>query len=149
LGNDKRFPELDVSIYETDGNTPFDLLKALKKHGHLYIDVCIGAKENLHEKCGSSAFNRGVRKLVCTNPDCKARGLIGEDNIGIHSHKEKRYICRGTVLTLDTGGEVKQWALCRPLLLVFDGFAVYVHAFRTVFCTPLPTGTCGRRPLIS
>jgi len=29
----------------------------------------------------------------CPNPDCPARGKIGEGNIGVHSQQEKRYIC--------------------------------------------------------
>ncbi len=29
----------------------------------------------------------------CHNPACPARGKVGEGNIGIHSHKECRYIC--------------------------------------------------------
>lgn len=32
--------------------------------------------------------------VFCPNPDCPARGQIGEDNIGIHSQKEGRYRCR-------------------------------------------------------
>lgn len=29
----------------------------------------------------------------CHNPDCPARGQVGKGNIGIHSRKERRYIC--------------------------------------------------------
>jgi len=32
--------------------------------------------------------------VFCPNPDCPARGQIGEGNIGIHSRKERRYRCR-------------------------------------------------------
>lgn len=32
-------------------------------------------------------------KAFCPNSDCAARGRIAEGNIGIHSHKERRYIC--------------------------------------------------------
>jgi transposase-like protein len=31
--------------------------------------------------------------IFCPNIDCLARGQIGKDNIGVHSRKEKRYIC--------------------------------------------------------
>ncbi len=29
----------------------------------------------------------------CPNPNCSARGVVGQGNIGVHSHPEKRYIC--------------------------------------------------------
>ena len=29
----------------------------------------------------------------CHNPDCPARGRVGKGNIGVHSQKERRYIC--------------------------------------------------------
>jgi transposase-like protein len=32
--------------------------------------------------------------VFCPNPDCPARGQVGEGNIGIHSRKEDRYRCR-------------------------------------------------------
>jgi transposase-like protein len=34
------------------------------------------------------------QQVFCPNPDCPARGQTGQDNIGIHSQKEQRYICR-------------------------------------------------------
>ncbi len=30
---------------------------------------------------------------LCPNPECPARGQIGQGNIGVHSIKERRYIC--------------------------------------------------------
>ena len=33
-------------------------------------------------------------KVFCHNPDCSARGKLGRGNIGIHSRKQRRYICR-------------------------------------------------------
>ncbi len=33
-------------------------------------------------------------KVFCHNPDCPARGKLGHGNIGIHSRKQRRYICR-------------------------------------------------------
>ena len=33
-------------------------------------------------------------KVFCHNPDCPARGKLGRGNIGIHSLKQRRYICR-------------------------------------------------------
>jgi transposase-like protein len=32
-------------------------------------------------------------KAFCPNPDCAARGRVAEGNIGIHSEKERHYIC--------------------------------------------------------
>jgi transposase-like protein len=32
-------------------------------------------------------------RFACLNLDCPARGQIGRGNIGIHSRKERRYIC--------------------------------------------------------
>lgn len=202
--------------------------------------------------------------VFCPNPDCKARGLIGQGNIGVHSRKEGRYIChicgktfaatKGTpfyrrhyeaefisqmvsllahgcppqaivatygidertvadwqqaagthcrqvheavvqqgqldlqqvqsdeirvkaqgqivwmalaiavTTRLWLGGvlssardmemavalawQVKLCALCRPLLVCFDGFVAYISAFRRVFRTPLREGRVGRPHLI-
>jgi transposase-like protein len=33
-------------------------------------------------------------KAFCPNCDCPARGRVAEGNIGVHSHKERRYICQ-------------------------------------------------------
>jgi len=32
--------------------------------------------------------------VFCDNPDCPARGQLGQGNIKVHSHKEQRYVCR-------------------------------------------------------
>ena len=32
-------------------------------------------------------------KQWCHNPDCPARGQVGQGNIHIHSYKEQRYRC--------------------------------------------------------
>ena len=34
------------------------------------------------------------QQVFCPNPDCPARGQVGQGNIGVHSRKEQRYICR-------------------------------------------------------
>ena len=44
--------------------------------------------------------------------------------------------------------QVKACALCRPLLVCFDGFVAYIGAFRQVFRTPLREGRVGRPTLI-
>lgn len=31
--------------------------------------------------------------VFCPNSDCPARGQVGQGNIGVHSHKERRYLC--------------------------------------------------------
>jgi transposase-like protein len=41
-------------------------------------------------------------------------------------------------------GQVRQWALCRPLLLAVDGFAAYVRAFQETFRSPYNGGKGGR-----
>ena len=33
-------------------------------------------------------------KRLCYNPECPAKGRIGHGNIGIHSRKQRRHICR-------------------------------------------------------
>lgn len=35
----------------------------------------------------------------CPNYDCPARGQIGEGNVGVHSQKDRRYICRECKVT--------------------------------------------------
>lgn len=43
----------------------------------------------------------------CPNFDCPARGRVGEGNIGVHSQKERRYICRECKVTFSaTSGTV-------------------------------------------
>ncbi|MBI3733589.1 MAG: hypothetical protein HY259_09060 [Chloroflexi bacterium] len=34
------------------------------------------------------------QQVFCPQSDCPARGQVGKGNIGIHSQKEKRFICR-------------------------------------------------------
>lgn len=43
---------------------------------------------------------------------------------------------------------VRACALCRPLLVAFDGFAAYVDAFGNAFRSPLSTGRRGRPRLV-
>ena len=45
--------------------------------------------------------------------------------------------------------QVRQCALCRPLLLCVDGFSAYVRAFRAAFRTPGPTKHRGRPRLVA
>lgn len=42
------------------------------------------------------------QEQFCPNIDCPARGQIGKGNIGIHSQKEQRYICRECQRTFTT-----------------------------------------------
>lgn len=44
--------------------------------------------------------------------------------------------------------KVRLCALCRPLLIVFDGFSAYIDAFKRAFRTPVHTGKRGRPRLI-
>lgn len=44
--------------------------------------------------------------------------------------------------------KVRACALCRPLLIVFDGFVAYIDAFRKAFRSPLRTGRRGRPRLV-
>lgn len=45
--------------------------------------------------------------VFCPNIDCRARGLIGKGNIGVHSQTEKRYICHECQKTFaDTKGTI-------------------------------------------
>lgn len=39
-----------ISIYRADGETPFDLLKALRRYGQLDVDVCLGSQEKLYAR---------------------------------------------------------------------------------------------------
>ncbi len=45
--------------------------------------------------------------------------------------------------------QVRAAALCRAVLVVFDGFAAYVGAFQQVFRLPQPTGERGRPKLVA
>lgn len=75
----------DVLIYELNGNTQIDLLKLLKKHGQLDIDVLIGAKEKLpvrlvaipvSEKVAAER-RRKLKKDRRNNPSKKLLALLG------------------------------------------------------------------------
>lgn len=65
---------------------------------------------------------------------------------GVVSRRRERYLVRALAL------KVRACALCRPLLVAFDGFAAYIEAFRKAFRkalrSPLHTGRRGRPPLI-
>jgi len=32
-------------------------------------------------------------QAFCLNPDCPAKGQVGQGNLGVHSHKERRFVC--------------------------------------------------------
>jgi len=75
----------DVLIYELNGNTQIDLVKLLKKHGQLDIDVLIGAKEKLpvrlvaipvSEKVAAER-RRKLKKDRRNNPSKKLLALLG------------------------------------------------------------------------
>jgi len=55
---------------------------------------------------------------------------------------------RDTDLIVRLVSLVKDSALCRPLLLCFDGLSTYITACRQVFRTPLRTGQRGRPRLV-
>lgn len=56
---------------------------------------------------------------------------------------------RDVALAQALARQVRGLALCRPLLIVFDGFAPYVRAFRQVFRLSQPTGQRGHPRLIA
>jgi len=62
---------------------------------------------------------------------------------GVVSPRRDKLLVRALAL------KVRACARCRPLLVVFDGFAAYVKAFRHAFRTALPTGKRGRPPLVA
>jgi transposase-like protein len=51
---------------------------------------------------------------------------------------------RDKALVRDLTRQVRQWALCRPILVAVDGFAAYLKAFREAFRTPYAGGKGGR-----
>lgn len=61
---------------------------------------------------------------------------------GVVSQKRDKYLVR------DLAKKVRACALCRPLLIVFDGFSAYVDAFQKAFRSPLHTGKRGQPRLI-
>jgi hypothetical protein len=52
---------------------------------------------------------------------------------------------RDKTLIREVAGQVRQWALCRPILVAVDGFSAYLKAFREAFRTPYK-GDKGGRP---
>lgn len=55
---------------------------------------------------------------------------------------------RDKAMVLALALQVRACALCRPLLVVFDGFSAYVKVFRQAFRSPLKTGKRGRPRLV-
>jgi transposase-like protein len=51
---------------------------------------------------------------------------------------------RDKALVGELAGQVRQWALCRPILLAVDGFAAYLKAFREAFRSTYKGGQGGR-----
>jgi transposase-like protein len=51
---------------------------------------------------------------------------------------------RDKLLIRELAGQVRQWALCRPLLLAVDGFSAYLKAFQQAFRSPYKAGKGGR-----
>ena len=43
------------------------------------------------------------QQVFCPNPDCPARGQVGQGNIGVHSRQEQRYICHVCKRTFAAG----------------------------------------------
>lgn len=62
---------------------------------------------------------------------------------GVVSHR------RDSRLVLALALQVRASALCRPLLICFDGFVSYLEAFRRSFRSPLRTGRIGRPRLMA
>ena len=60
--------------------------------------------------------------VFCHNPDCPARGKLGCGNIGIHSRKQRRYICRECGKTLL--GATNSCFGCRDYRSYLDGAGV-------------------------
>lgn len=60
---------------------------------------------------------------------------------GVVGAKRDRHLIR------QLADQVRQWALCRPILIAVDGFSAYVKAFRRAFRTPYNGGRGGRRRL--
>jgi hypothetical protein len=52
---------------------------------------------------------------------------------------------RDKALIRELAGQVRQWALCRPILRAVDGFSAYLKAFREAFRSPYQ-GDKGGRP---
>jgi transposase-like protein len=57
-------------------------------------------------------------KVFCHNPDCPARGKLGHGNIGIHSRKQRRYICRECGKTFTESKGTVFYRLQYPVQLV-------------------------------
>lgn len=51
---------------------------------------------------------------------------------------------RDKSLIRELTGQVRQWALCRPILVAVDGFSAYLKAFRDAFRSPYKGGKGGR-----
>lgn len=56
---------------------------------------------------------------------------------------------RASDLVTALAQQVRACALCRPLLIVFDGFVAYIAAFHQALRSPQPTGQRGRPPLVA
>lgn len=63
----------------------------------------------------------------CPNIDCAARGQIGKGNIGIHSQKKKRFVCRVCQQTFTTSKATVFYRLHKDPQVVLLVLALLVH----------------------
>ena len=66
-------------------------------------------------------------KEFCHNPDCPARGKTGCGNIGIHSRKEKRYICHACGKTFAASKGTVFYRLHYPVEFVSKMITLLAH----------------------
>jgi transposase-like protein len=60
-------------------------------------------------------------KAFCDNPECPARGKVGQANITVHSHKEQRFRCGICGKTFAASKGTPGPALHRPPIFFVPG----------------------------
>lgn len=132
-------PQAIVATYTIDERTVYAWLEAAGQqskqlHEHLLrpMDLQQVQADELRVKAQGSVLWMALAICVTT------RLWLG----GVVRRKRNKALVEALAL------QVRQWALCRPLLVVFDGFSAYVKAFRKAFRSPKPTGKRGRPPLV-
>ena len=58
------------------------------------------------------------QQVFCPNPECPARGQTGRGNIGVHSRREQRYICRVCTRTFAASTGTAYYGLRTPTTTV-------------------------------
>lgn len=125
--------------YELDGRTVADWQQAAGAHcrvlhEHILEPMDLGQVQADEIRVKAQGQVLWMALAICVT----TRLWLG----GVVSERRDKYLIRALAL------KVRACALCRPILVVFDGFAAYLKEVRNAFRSPCHSGKRGRPPLL-